>query len=69
MMALTRSATCSLVILDDYLFVGVAKTIEGRLIEVPSDELQAYRKSGGGGPTRYGEARVSSQVGRPCKAG
>ena len=30
---------------------------------------EAYRKSGGGGPTRYGEARVSSQVGRPCKAG
>jgi choline dehydrogenase-like flavoprotein len=68
-MAWTRSANCSLLILDHGLFVSVPKTVEGRLIEVPSDELQPYRKPGGGGPTRYREARMARQVGRSCIAG
>ena len=68
-LAWTLSAECSLLILDHGLFVSVPKTVEGRLIEVPSDELQPYRKPGGGGPTRYREARMARQVGRPCKTG
>jgi hypothetical protein len=68
-MAWTRSADCSLVILDHGLFVSVPKTVEGRLIEVASDELQPYRKPGGGGPTRYREARMARQIGRSRIAG
>jgi hypothetical protein len=69
MMAWTRSAYCSLVILDHGLFVSVPNPVEGRLIEVPSDELQPYRKPGDCGPTRYREARMARQVGRSCIAG
>src|SRR3712207_8759704 len=53
---------------SDSLLVGVSKAVEGRLAELPPDELHADRQPGCGRAAGDGEAREAVEVRRARQA-